>query len=75
MEVIICTGNVTGNVTLEGRGSRYGINVEFGGPNMKKWKIGAIIGAIWGLISCLKTLSGGVWLAYCSCISHCSLIV
>jgi len=28
---------------------------------MKKWEIGAIIGAIWGLIS-LKTLSGGVWL-------------
>jgi len=28
---------------------------------MKKWEIGAIIGAIWGLLS-LITLSGGFWL-------------
>ncbi len=28
---------------------------------MNKWKIGAIIGAIWGLLS-LITLSGGFWL-------------
>ena len=28
---------------------------------VEKWKVGAIIGAIWGLIS-LITLSGGIWL-------------
>ena len=28
---------------------------------MKRWEIGAIIGAVWGLLS-LITLSGGIWL-------------
>ncbi len=28
---------------------------------MKKWKAGAVVGAVWGLIS-LITLSGGIWL-------------
>lgn len=28
---------------------------------MGKWKVGAITGAVWGLIS-LVTLSGGIWL-------------
>ena len=28
---------------------------------MKKWKIGTVVGAVWGLIS-LITLSGGTWL-------------
>jgi len=28
---------------------------------MGKWKVGAITGAVWGLIS-LATLSGGIWL-------------
>ncbi|KAF5412143.1 MAG: hypothetical protein C5S38_08685 [Candidatus Methanophagaceae archaeon] len=28
---------------------------------MKKWKIGTVVGAVWGLIS-LITLSGGSWL-------------
>ena len=28
---------------------------------MKKWTLGAVVGAVWGLIS-LITLSGGTWL-------------